>query len=284
MDTTKEIIGDAIVDRSLTVGYNTRIGGGLTVGHNVRVEGWLDAPNIKGPSKGLFASAEALKVAYPKPAPGWFALVGDSLPADIWTVSEGRWVATGKRGGEPVVALNRLEERMEQVEERMGTKIGFQAPYAYEDGKVVDRGFASREDYMRWLANPGGYAGLVISERIVPVTANRPGGDLYMEIDMGGDPFIAWGETKKVRCRVLRGWEDVTSKVTRWEVTRDSGGEDEDSLWVYKPKVQNFRGEISICFTETENDLGRYRGIGCVGFMFKAILEDGDEAVAELNI
>lgn len=65
---------------------------------NLRIEGWLEARNLVGACKGLFASADALKVAYPKPLTGWYAFVGDTFPADIYRAVEGAWTATGKKG------------------------------------------------------------------------------------------------------------------------------------------------------------------------------------------
>lgn len=78
-------------------------------GHNLVVKGWLDAPNIKGPLKGLYASEEKLNEAYPRPMPGWFALVGKTLPADVYRVDEGKWVATGEKGGQFTLYLDQLE-------------------------------------------------------------------------------------------------------------------------------------------------------------------------------
>ncbi|MCM1376944.1 MAG: hypothetical protein NC186_00660 [Prevotella sp.] len=65
---------------------------------NLRVEGWLDAPNIRGFLKGLFPSVGALMEAFPRPLPGWAALVGESLPAKVYVAAEGTWRATGGSG------------------------------------------------------------------------------------------------------------------------------------------------------------------------------------------
>lgn len=66
---------------------------------DLRVEGWLDAPNIRGFHKGLFPTIESLFAAYPRPLPGWAALVGSSLPADVYVASQSTWTATGGKGG-----------------------------------------------------------------------------------------------------------------------------------------------------------------------------------------
>ena len=46
--------------------------GSATINHNLTVKGWLDAPNVKGPSKGLFITPESLREAYPTPQEGWW--------------------------------------------------------------------------------------------------------------------------------------------------------------------------------------------------------------------
>lgn len=79
---------------------------------------------------------------------------------------------------------------------------------------------------------------------------------LRMEIDNGGDDFIAFGETKHIRCFVLEGWTDRTAEVTGWSIRRDSGDAVDDAAWALKPKAANFAGEIDIAFTAAENDIG----------------------------
>lgn len=86
---------DLTANRHIAAGGDLRVGGNATVGRNLRVEGWLDAPNIKGPLKGLFASPEALQQAWPRPEPGWFALTGDTLPARVYRCDNGRWQQCG---------------------------------------------------------------------------------------------------------------------------------------------------------------------------------------------
>lgn len=105
-----------------------------------------------------------------------------------------------------------------------------------------------------------------------------------MEIDTEGDTFLAYGETKKITCRVYRGWEDVTDKVVKWTVTRDTGGAIEDASWALKPKVQNFNGTLEICFTPTENDLGSNSLVLSTLFTFVAEISDSPAATANLTI
>ncbi len=92
--------GNGTVSRNLHVGANARVNGNASVGHNLRVEGWLDAPNIKGPGKGLYVDADVLREEYPHPWPGWWALVdsgdgGETARAEVWIVGrDGHWTGT----------------------------------------------------------------------------------------------------------------------------------------------------------------------------------------------
>lgn len=107
---TKELAGDISVGRNATMGGDATVRGKLTIGHNLKVEGWLDAANIKGPSKGLFATLDNLKEAYPLPKAGWWALVGDTLPAAIYIVKDGVWTATGKTGGTTTISSDEIDK------------------------------------------------------------------------------------------------------------------------------------------------------------------------------
>lgn len=69
------IDGDLAVSRNAEVGGNVDIHGKARVAGSLKIEGFLDAPNIKGVVKGLFATEEELKREYPNPRPGWCAIV-----------------------------------------------------------------------------------------------------------------------------------------------------------------------------------------------------------------
>ena len=104
-----DIQGNANISRHANVGGDATVNGDVAVGHNLIVKGWVDAPNIKGTCKGLYASEETLRSAYPRPMPGWFALVGNTLPAQVWRVDEGKWLPTGETGGEFNLWLDQLQ-------------------------------------------------------------------------------------------------------------------------------------------------------------------------------
>lgn len=69
------IDGDLAVSRNTEIGRDVDIHGKARVAGSLKVEGFLDAPNIKGAVKGLFATEEELKREYPNPRPGWCAIV-----------------------------------------------------------------------------------------------------------------------------------------------------------------------------------------------------------------
>lgn len=117
------IEGDMALGRHAAIGGDASIKGSARIGHNLRVDGWLDARNIKGCDKGLHASLEALTEAYPHPRPGWWALVGTTIPATLCVVEDGCWTSTGQQAGisgeqgEAMQAIAALEARVEALEE-----------------------------------------------------------------------------------------------------------------------------------------------------------------------
>lgn len=114
-----QIYGDVALGRNVTMGGNAHIRGSADIAHNVRIQGWLDAPNIKAASKGLFASLDALNSAYPTPQSGWWALVGDSLPAAVYRAEGGEWVATGETSGEVTVDCEQYEKGLSALNDQV---------------------------------------------------------------------------------------------------------------------------------------------------------------------
>ena len=109
--------GNLSVSRDITAGGHLKVRGNSVFDHNVVIKGWLDAKNIKGPCKGLYASLDALKAAYPRPMPGWYALVGDTLPAAVYRTEGDEWVATGEQGGEVNLYLDQLENDVADLDD-----------------------------------------------------------------------------------------------------------------------------------------------------------------------
>lgn len=104
------IIGDLNVGRNIYNGGDVTIAGSTIIRRNLKVNGWLDAKNIKDPNKGLYKSVETLKESHPEPMIGWYALVGDTLPAKVYRAEEKdgiiEWVYTGVNSGELDVDIN----------------------------------------------------------------------------------------------------------------------------------------------------------------------------------
>lgn len=109
-----ELREDTTISRHLHVGGEARISGPLCVGGDMKVEGWLEAPYVKGVLRGLFSSVEKLERSCPFPREGWAALVGDTLPADVYRAEGRRWTATGEKGGGPQLALDAVIERIDK--------------------------------------------------------------------------------------------------------------------------------------------------------------------------
>ena len=114
--------GSVAVGRDVTVGGRSTIRGNATFNRDVYISGWLNARNIRGAGKGLYEKVEKLNSAYPNPENGWFALVGDTLPADIYRAWGGEWKATGQKGGEPVLELAKLTELSESLENEVSAR------------------------------------------------------------------------------------------------------------------------------------------------------------------
>ena len=113
----ENIQGNLSTSRNITAGGHLNVRGNSVFDHNVVIKGWLDAKNIKGPCKGLYASEETLNEAYPKPMPGWYALVGNTLPAAVYRAEGGKWVATGEQGGEVNLYLDQLEQDVANLDD-----------------------------------------------------------------------------------------------------------------------------------------------------------------------
>lgn len=115
--------GSVAVGRDVIVGGRSTVRGNATFDRDVYISGWLNARNIRGAGKGLYETVGKLNSAYPNPENGWFALVGDTLPADIYRAWGGEWKATGQKGGEPVLELAKLTELSESLENEVSARV-----------------------------------------------------------------------------------------------------------------------------------------------------------------
>lgn len=80
--------------------------------------------------------------------------------------------------------------------------------------------------------------------------------DATLNITQSTGEWIDKGETNHVVCSVIRGFENITDKVTSWNIVRDSGDAVNDAAWQNKDKVKNFDGTIDIAWTDKEDDIG----------------------------
>lgn len=87
--------GDIAVGRHVTTGGGINAQGDSVFEKGLKVKGWLDARNIRGACKGLFATPEELDKSYPRPLNGWWALVGNTMPAEVYVVSNHKWIPSG---------------------------------------------------------------------------------------------------------------------------------------------------------------------------------------------
>lgn len=115
--------GSVAVGRDITVGGRSTVRGNATFNRDVYISGWLNARNIRGAGKGLYETVDKLNSAYPNPENGWFALVGNTLPADIYRAWGGEWKATGQKGGEPVLEIAKLTELSESLENEASARV-----------------------------------------------------------------------------------------------------------------------------------------------------------------
>lgn len=98
------------------------IDGNLIVYHNLTVGGKIRAKDVKSLNCGLFMSLEALKAAYPTPEVGMWAVVGDTMPGDLYRCDvAGEWLSTGGTGGVEVLDFERYEEFEQRIDKRVTT-------------------------------------------------------------------------------------------------------------------------------------------------------------------
>ena len=105
---------------------------------------------------------------------------------------------------------------------------------------------------------------------------------LRMEIDNDGMDAMAYGESMTVTCTVWKGFNELTDRVTKWKIERDSGDQIEDAAWNNSSKAQNFDGSITIEHGATYSDLGQI-GVSTL-FTFTAYMTDGTTTDYTLEI
>jgi DNA repair exonuclease SbcCD ATPase subunit len=142
---SKQIVGDVAVGRHVYTGGDANVAGSVTIKGNVKVDGWLDAKNIKHTNKGLFPSLDALNEAYPEPKRGWYALVGETIPAKIYIVEDGEWKDSNKMSRDLNVDLTnyvtkgKLETELAEVTETSNNAITIANEASAQVGAMGDQ-------------------------------------------------------------------------------------------------------------------------------------------------
>lgn len=91
-----------------------RVDGSLSVARDVYIGGVLYCRGVKYRCKGFFTSPEALRTACPNPEPGDWAIVGDSIPGEIYHCKEpGVWTDSGQKGGGEEIDLAEYAKKTE---------------------------------------------------------------------------------------------------------------------------------------------------------------------------
>ncbi len=98
-----DLPGSLSVSRHANVGASARVNGDLRVGHTLFVEGGIESRGLMMTCKGMFRDEGTLRKVYPEAEEGWWALVGEGLPAKVYLGVDGKWVATGETSGVTMV-------------------------------------------------------------------------------------------------------------------------------------------------------------------------------------
>lgn len=151
------IQGDLSVSMGIRAGGDVNVKGNSVFNHDIEVKGWIKARNIMGACRGLFITEEKLKSTYPKPLDGWWALVGDTIPAEIYISENGEWKDSKKTGGEIGIYPDQIYEEINKIQ-------SFLNKYYVIDG-IADPSTTNEEaesEYGKfcYLAGPGTYTNL----------------------------------------------------------------------------------------------------------------------------
>lgn len=124
-----------------------------------------------------------------------------------------------------------------------------------------------------YVGDDGAGGTVVVDEDGNPIDIGGDGGTPPLEVRLEyDDNFMAYGETKHIRCRVFRGWTEVTDRVERWSVTRATGDLGSDMVWGGRDKARLFHGEIDLEWNAAVDDIG---GGEKAVFEFSAFMGDG---------
>lgn len=170
------------IDGDLTVTNNTVVGGDL------RVNGKIYASEIAQPYCGLFPSIDALRAAHPEPWVGQWAIVGDTVPGEIWRCeTSGQWSDTGETGGVDSLdwqAISDLQAAMEGVVHKGGEETitgakTFTSRPDFDNAIHISNGVSFFEDNIHMCGN-------MISELCSPTEDSDAANKAYVDGAIGG--------------------------------------------------------------------------------------------------
>lgn len=91
--------------------------GDVVVQNNLTVAGTIRCKGIRQPNCGLFKDMASLLAHYPCPEVGMWAVIGDTIPGQIWRCeTPGAWTATDEMGGSDSVDLTEINEAIAAVD------------------------------------------------------------------------------------------------------------------------------------------------------------------------
>lgn len=151
--------------------------GDVNIHNNLTVAGTLRAKGINNPCVGFFPSEEALEEKWPTPKVGWWAIVGDTIPGEIYhCVTEGEWTDSGETGGSGEVDLTEYAKLTDipEIADDLVTNSGAKTLSARQ-GKILNEKIPLVVDSLTSTSATSALSakqGKVLNEKIPPVVDN----------------------------------------------------------------------------------------------------------------
>lgn len=232
-----DLQGSGSVSRSGHIGADLTIGGRAVVRHGLLVEGWLEARHTVGPMKGLFVTPDALRSRWARPEPGWWALVGDTLPAEVWVERKGRWAPTGHMASGVDVPLDYLNGVAHDLDMAMPRRLDFEA--GPESGEILLRrpsgdltAIVPAATQIEAGLMTAGDRSLLTRLAALEETISSAAGSSGLRLALSPLPAeLAPGQRVLLSPTLWKGGEEITPAAVRWRVTRVSGSPQGDAEW-----------------------------------------------------
>lgn len=151
--------------------------GDVNIHNNLTVAGTIRAKGINNPCVGFFPSEEALEEKWPTPKVGWWAIVGDTIPGEIYhCVTEGEWTDSGETGGSGEVDLTEYAKLTDipEIADDLVTNTGTKTLSARQ-GKILNEKIPPVVDSLTSTSATSALSakqGKVLNEKIPTVVDN----------------------------------------------------------------------------------------------------------------